>query len=67
MAIFIDTGVFVALRNADDEFHLRGRELMRRVLKCEFGRAFTRANGGQREAFLKRSRYLILWEKYENG
>ena len=41
MAIFIDTGVFVALRNADDEFHTRGKELMKRVLKCEFGRAFT--------------------------
>lgn len=41
MAIFIDTGVFVALRNADDEFHTRGKELMKRALKCEFGRAFT--------------------------
>jgi len=41
MAIFIDTGVFIALRNADDEFHTRGKELMKRVLKCEFGRAFT--------------------------
>ena len=41
MAIFIDTGVFVALRNADDEFHTRGKELMKRVLKSEFGRAFT--------------------------
>jgi hypothetical protein len=41
MAIFIDTGVFVALRNADDEFHTRGKELMKRALKCEFGTAFT--------------------------
>jgi hypothetical protein len=41
MTIFIDTGVFIAVRNADDEFHTRGKELMKRVLKCEFGRAFT--------------------------
>ncbi len=41
MAIFIDTGVFVALRNADDELHARSKELMRRALKSEFGRTYT--------------------------
>ncbi|MFB3888635.1 MAG: type II toxin-antitoxin system VapC family toxin [Candidatus Bathyarchaeia archaeon] len=37
----MDTGVFVALRNADDEFHKRSEELMRRALKSEFGRIYT--------------------------
>jgi len=41
MAIFVDTGVFVALRNADDEFHERSRDLMRRALKGEFSRIYT--------------------------
>jgi predicted nucleic acid-binding protein len=41
MAIFIDTGLFVALRNADDELHVRSKELMRNALKGEFGRACT--------------------------
>jgi len=41
VAVFIDTGVFVALRNADDEFHVRSKELMRRALKGDFGRIFT--------------------------
>jgi len=41
MAIFIDTDVFVALRNADDGLHTGGKELMKRALKSEFGRAFT--------------------------
>jgi len=41
MAVFIDTGVFVALRNADDELHVRSRELMKRALKGEFGRICT--------------------------
>jgi len=41
MAIFVDTGVFVALRNADDEFHIRSKELMKRALKGEFGRIYT--------------------------
>ena len=41
MAIFVDTSVFVALRNADDEFHERSKELMKRALKSEFGRIYT--------------------------
>lgn len=41
MAVFIDTGLFVALRNADDDFHVRSKELMRRALKSEFGRVYT--------------------------
>lgn len=41
MAVFIDTGVFVALRNADDELHTRSRELMKRALKGEYGRTCT--------------------------
>lgn len=41
MAVFIDTGVFVALRNADDELHTRSRELMKRALKGEYGRTYT--------------------------
>ena len=41
MAVFIDTGVFVALRNADDEYHVRSKELMKRALKGEFGRILT--------------------------
>ena len=41
MAVFVDTGIFVALRNADDEFHMRSKELMKRALKGEFGRIHT--------------------------
>jgi predicted nucleic acid-binding protein len=41
MTIFIDTSVFVALRNADDEQHQRSRELMKRALKAEFGAIYT--------------------------
>jgi len=41
MAVFVDTGIFVALRNADDEYHERGKALMRRALKGEFGRIYT--------------------------
>jgi predicted nucleic acid-binding protein len=41
MAVFVDTGIFVALHNADDEFHLRSKELMKQALKSDFGRIFT--------------------------
>jgi len=41
MAVFIDTGIFVALHNADDELHLRSKELMKHALKSDFGRIFT--------------------------
>jgi len=41
MAVFIDTGVFIALRNADDELHTRSKELMKKALKAEFGRIYT--------------------------
>ena len=41
MAVFIDTGIFMALRNADDELHNRSKELMKRALKSEFGRIYT--------------------------
>ena len=41
MAVFIDTGVFVALRNADDELHVRSKQLIKKALKGEFGRVYT--------------------------
>ena len=41
MAIFVDTGIFVALHNADDEFHQKSKELMKQALKGDFGRIFT--------------------------
>jgi predicted nucleic acid-binding protein len=41
LAVFIDTGVFVALRNADDELHTRSKELIKQALKGKFGRAYT--------------------------
>lgn len=41
MAVFVDTGIFVALHNADDEFHSKNKELMKQALKSDFGRIFT--------------------------
>jgi predicted nucleic acid-binding protein len=41
MAIFVDTGIFVALHNADDNLHTKSKELFKRALKGEFGRIFT--------------------------
>lgn len=41
MTVFVDTGIFVALRNADDDYHERSKGLMRRALEGEFGRIYT--------------------------
>jgi len=41
LAVFIDTGIFVALRNADDEHHIRSKQLIKKALKGEFGRVYT--------------------------
>jgi len=40
LAVFIDTNVFVALRNADDELHTRSKELIEKASKGKFGRIF---------------------------
>lgn len=37
MAVFVDTGIFVAVRNKKDRNHERARELLKRSLKAEFG------------------------------
>jgi len=37
MAVFIDTSIFVAVRNKRDRKHQRARDLMRRALMAEFG------------------------------
>jgi len=37
MTVFIDTGVFVALRNAEDQYHQRSEELMKKALKGDLG------------------------------
>lgn len=37
MAIFIDTSIFVAIRNIKDRNHKTATELMRRALTAEFG------------------------------
>ena len=41
MAVFVDTGIFVALHNADDEFHSKSKDLVKQALKGDFGRIFT--------------------------
>ncbi len=41
MAVFIDTGIFVALNNTVDVNHSRSKELFKQALKGEFGRIFT--------------------------
>ncbi len=40
-SVFVDTGVIVAVRNEDDENHERGKELMKRALKGDFGTVHT--------------------------
>ncbi len=41
MAIFIDTGIFVAVRNAKDTNHKRGVHLMEEALKGKYGVIYT--------------------------
>jgi len=41
MAVFVDTGIFVALHNSDDQLHSKSKELMKQALKGEFGKIFT--------------------------
>jgi predicted nucleic acid-binding protein len=41
MAVFVDTGVFVALNNVVDNNHLRSKELFKQALNGTFGRIFT--------------------------
>jgi predicted nucleic acid-binding protein len=37
MAVFVDTGIFVAVRNRRDRNHQRAKDLMRSALRSEFG------------------------------
>ena len=41
MAVFIDTGAFMAYRNKKDVYHSAADDLVRRALKGEFGSIFT--------------------------
>lgn len=41
MAVFVDTGVLVAARNAEDKRHERSESLMRSALKREYGTVYT--------------------------
>ena len=41
MAVFIDTSIFVAVRNRKDRNHQRAKELMKRALTAEFGVIYT--------------------------
>lgn len=41
MSVFVDTGIFVALRNVADKNHQRVKELMKRALGGEFGAVYT--------------------------
>lgn len=41
MSIYLDTGILVAERNADDKRHSRAEELMKSILKGEYGEAYT--------------------------
>jgi len=41
LSVFIDTGIFVAARNAADKDHRRGKELMKRAFDGEFGAVYT--------------------------
>ncbi len=41
MAVFLDTGVLVAARNADDDRHRAAKELIRSALRQDYGPAYT--------------------------
>jgi uncharacterized protein len=41
VTVFIDSGIFVALRNAEDVNHQRSKELMIAALKGNWGRIYT--------------------------
>jgi uncharacterized protein len=41
MPIFIDTGIFIAVRNRSDNLHEKALPLMERALRGEFGRVCT--------------------------
>ena len=41
MAIFIDTGVFLALYNVDDHYHQKSKELIKNALTGNLGRLYT--------------------------
>jgi predicted nucleic acid-binding protein len=41
LSIFLDTGVLVAVKSADDRRHPRAEELMEPILKGEFGEIYT--------------------------
>lgn len=41
MGVFIDTGIFIALHNADDQHHQRSKELIKNALKGNLGRIYT--------------------------
>ena len=41
MAVFIDTGAFIAYRNKQDVCHSAADDLVRRALEGEFGSIFT--------------------------
>jgi predicted nucleic acid-binding protein len=41
LAVFIDTGVFVAANNKSDKNHARATELMKQALEGKFGEIFT--------------------------
>ena len=41
MTVFVDAGIFVALRNAKDINHQRSKELMMAALKGNWGRIYT--------------------------
>ncbi len=41
MSIFLDTGILVAIRNADDKKHKRSKKLMEKALEKDFGTIYT--------------------------